>query len=110
MPKSPHAVQRFLKPPTNVKNVVAVASGKGVGKSTTAANLALAWAAQGAKGWAAGRRLYSAALMMGLAGAKPVSTDGKHIAAPGARRGSYVRGFMIDRTADGLARADGDFG
>src|SRR3979411_1712065 len=95
-----HAVQRTLKPLANVKNIVAVASGKGgVGKSTTAANLALAWAAQGAKVGLLDADIYgpSQPLMMGLAGAKPVSTDGKHM-APLRAHGVEVMsiGFMID--------------
>src|ERR1700761_8964309 len=95
-----HAVQRTLKPLAKVKNVIAVASGKGgVGKSTTAANLALAWAAQGAKVGLLDADIYgpSQPLMMGLAGAKPVSTDGKHM-APLKAHGVEVMsiGFMID--------------
>ena len=96
-----HAVQRTLKPLANVKNVVAVASGKGgVGKSTTAANLALAWAAQGAKVGLLDADIYgpSQPLMMGLAGAKPVSADGKHL-TPLRAHGVEVMsiGFMIDQ-------------
>jgi ATP-binding protein involved in chromosome partitioning len=96
-----HAVQRTLKPLANVKNVVAVASGKGgVGKSTTAANLALAWARQGAKVGLLDADIYgpSQPLMMGLSGAKPVSSDGKHI-APLRAHGVEVMsiGFMIDQ-------------
>jgi ATP-binding protein involved in chromosome partitioning len=96
-----HAVQRTLKPLANVKNVVAVASGKGgVGKSTTAANLALAWAAQGAKVGLLDADIYgpSQPLMMGITGAKPVSTDGKHM-TPLRAHGVEVMsiGFMIDQ-------------
>src|SRR6202167_5299152 len=96
-----HAVQRTLKPLANVKNIVAVASGKGgVGKSTTAANLALAWAAQGAKVGLLDADIYgpSQPLMMGLAGAKPVSEDGKHL-TPLRAHGVEVMsiGFMSDQ-------------
>jgi ATP-binding protein involved in chromosome partitioning len=96
-----HAVQRTLKPLANVKNVVAVASGKGgVGKSTTAANLALAWAQQGAKVGLLDADIYgpSQPLMMGLSGAKPTTTDGKHL-VPLRAHGVEVMsiGFMIDQ-------------
>jgi ATP-binding protein involved in chromosome partitioning len=95
-----HAVQRTLKPLANVKNVVAVASGKGgVGKSTTAANLALAWAQQGAKVGLLDADIYgpSQPLMMGLTGAKPI-TDGKQM-TPLRAHGIEVMsiGFMIDQ-------------
>jgi len=95
-----HAVQKTLKPLATVKNVVAVASGKGgVGKSTTAANLALAWAAQGARVGLLDADIYgpSQPLMMGLAGAKPESLDGKHL-TPLRAHGVAVMsiGFMVD--------------
>src|SRR5450432_2191701 len=95
-----HAVQRTLKPLTNVKNIVAVASGKGgVGKSTTAANLALAWAYQGAKVGLLDADIYgpSQPLMMGLAGQKPLSKDGKHL-IPLSAYGVAVMsiGFLVD--------------
>jgi ATP-binding protein involved in chromosome partitioning len=95
-----HAVQRTLKPMDRVKNVIAVASGKGgVGKSTVAANLALAWAAQGARVGLLDADIYgpSQPLMMGLAGQKPESPDGKHI-NPMRAHGIEVMsiGFMID--------------
>jgi ATP-binding protein involved in chromosome partitioning len=95
-----HAVQKTLKPLANVKNVVAVASGKGgVGKSTTAANLALAWAAQGARVGLLDADIYgpSQPLMMGLSGRKPEIPDGKHL-TPLRAYGVEVMsiGFMID--------------
>jgi len=95
-----HAVQRTLKPLAHVKNIVAVASGKGgVGKSTTAANLALAWAAQGARVGLLDADIYgpSQPQMMGLAGRKPQTEDGKQI-LPLVAHGVEVMsiGFMID--------------
>ena len=96
-----HAVQKTLKPLENVKNVIAVASGKGgVGKSTTAANLALAWAAQGARVGLLDADIYgpSQPLMMGMPDAKPtLAENGKHM-LPLRAHGIEVMsiGFMID--------------
>jgi ATP-binding protein involved in chromosome partitioning len=77
-----HTVQRNLKPLGEIKNIVAVASGKGgVGKSTVAANLALAWVAQGARVGMLDADIYgpSQPLMLGLEGQQPSSPDGKHL-------------------------------
>jgi ATP-binding protein involved in chromosome partitioning len=95
-----HAVQRNLKPIDAIKNIVAVASGKGgVGKSTVAANLALAWAFQGARVGILDADIYgpSQPLMLGLEGQRPTSVDGKHL-RPLASHGVAAMsiGFLVD--------------
>ena len=76
-----HAVQPNLSPLPRVRNIIAIGSGKGgVGKSTTAANLALALAAEGARVGVLDADVYgpSIPMMLGLSG-RPDSPDGKSI-------------------------------
>ena len=94
-----HAVQRGVKLVPGVKNIVAVASGKGgVGKSTTAVNLALALASEGATVGVLDADIYgpSQPMMLGISG-RPESKDGKTLEpleAYGLQAMSI--GFLID--------------
>lgn len=94
-----HAAQRGVKLLPNVKNIIAVASGKGgVGKSTTAANIALALAAEGATVGLLDADIYgpSQPLMLGIQG-RPETRDGKTL-EPMMGHGIQASsiGFMID--------------
>ncbi len=96
---SAHTVQRGLKILPRVKNIIAVASGKGgVGKSTTAVNLALALAAEGAQVGILDADIYgpSQPMMMGI-NRRPETVDGKTI-EPLENYGVQVSsiGFLID--------------
>jgi ATP-binding protein involved in chromosome partitioning len=94
-----HAVQRGVQLLPAVKNIVAVASGKGgVGKSTMAVNLALALAAEGASVGILDADIYgpSQPMMLGVQG-RPESADGKTM-EPMENHGVQVMsiGFMIE--------------
>ena len=95
-----HAVQRGVQLLPGVKNIVAVASGKGgVGKSTTAANLALALAAEGASVGVLDADIYgpSQPMMLGI-NRRPESDDGKTM-EPLENYGVQVMsiGFLVDQ-------------
>ena len=95
-----HGVQRNLSPLAGVKNVIAIASGKGgVGKSTVAVNLALAIAADGGRVGILDADIYgpSQPHMLGLVGERPISNDGKTM-QPLKAYGLEVMsiGFLID--------------
>jgi ATP-binding protein involved in chromosome partitioning len=94
-----HAVQRGVKTLSGVKNIVAIASGKGgVGKSTTAVNIALALSAEGASVGMLDADIYgpSQPTMLGITG-RPESRDGKSL-EPMEGHGIQASsiGFMID--------------
>jgi len=94
-----HAVQRGVKLVPGIKNIIAVASGKGgVGKSTTAVNLALALAAEGATVGVLDADIYgpSQPMMLGISG-RPESKDGKSL-EPMEGHGLQAMsiGFLID--------------
>lgn len=94
-----HSVQRGVNLLPNVKNVIAVASGKGgVGKSTTSVNLALALAAEGATVGLLDADIYgpSQPQMLGISG-RPDSADGKSI-EPMRAHGIQAMsiGFLVD--------------
>ncbi len=94
-----HSAQRGVKLIPGVKNIIAVASGKGgVGKSTTAVNLALALAAEGASVGMLDADIYgpSQPTMLGVQG-RPESRDGKSL-EPMEAHGLQIMsiGFLID--------------
>lgn len=95
-----HVVQRNLPLLKGVKNLIAVASGKGgVGKSSTAVNLALGLAQQGARVGLLDADIYGPSIpqMLGAGGRQPHSPDGKHIEAIEAHGIKLMSiGFLVD--------------
>jgi ATP-binding protein involved in chromosome partitioning len=95
-----HAVQAGAKALPGVRNIIAVASGKGgVGKSTTAVNLALALSAEGARVGVLDADIYGPSIpaLLGITG-KPQSADGKTM-EPMLGHGLQASsiGFLIDQ-------------
>ena len=94
-----HSVQKGVKHIENIKNIIAIASGKGgVGKSTTAVNLALALSAEGARVGVLDADIYgpSQPRMLGVHG-KPESVDGQSLEPMNSYHLQAMSiGFLID--------------
>ncbi|MCQ9617272.1 iron-sulfur cluster carrier protein ApbC [Paenalcaligenes niemegkensis] len=102
-----HAVQPSLRPMPNIRNIIAVASGKGgVGKSTTSVNLALALHMQGARVGLLDADIYgpSVPIMLGLSG-RPTTVDNKTM-IPMVGHGLQANsiGFLIDDDSPAIWR------
>ena len=94
-----HTVQRGVKLLPNVKNVIAVSSGKGgVGKSTTAVNLALALAAEGATVGILDADIYgpSQPMMLGITGRPESIAENTIEPMEGHGLQASSIGFLID--------------
>ena len=96
-----HTVQKGVKPITGVKNIIAVASGKGgVGKSTVAVNLALALSVEGARVGILDADIYgpSQPRMLGVMNAKPESSDGRSLDPINSYNLQVMSiGFLVDQ-------------
>jgi ATP-binding protein involved in chromosome partitioning len=94
-----HTVQRGVKLLPNVKNIIAVSSGKGgVGKSTTAVNLALALAAEGATVGILDADIYgpSQPMMLGITGRPESIAENTIEPMEGHGLQASSIGFLID--------------
>ena len=94
-----HEVQEGVKPLTGVKNIIAIASGKGgVGKSTLSVNFALALSAEGARVGILDADIYgpSQPRMLGISG-QPQSKDGKSLEPMSSYQLQAMSiGFLVD--------------
>lgn len=94
-----HAVQRPLKPLAGIRNIVVVGSAKGgVGKSTVAVNLALAWSAMGARVGLLDADIYgpSQPLLLGVAGTRPETREQRIIPVQAQGLKLMSIGLLID--------------
>ncbi|MBT8534957.1 iron-sulfur cluster carrier protein ApbC [Polynucleobacter paneuropaeus] len=95
-----HTVQRGVKLLPGVKNIIAVASGKGgVGKSTTAANLALALSAEGARVGILDADIYGPSLpmMLGINGRPQTVEENTIEPMEGHGLQASSIGFLVDQ-------------